>query len=245
MKFFNLLFLLIPTLSYGLTIDEAGTQRVRKPSVTISYEVENSQGLQGAMVRLMNQALSDASSEVIIEADLDGDGELEPYKTSPTKPDTDGDGISTSLPLGWEMGRKETDADSASIKSCCSGMATGRRQYEPRNSLSQGQISLESTDGMVKFSSVRERAQVRRNRIQVNYLEFSFAYYNPKEVILDRVRKGWDGTIKGSTKPASNVNLKLVSGDGKVLSEISLKTKGSGKTEVCGSDKLCGKTDHL
>lgn len=228
----------------ALMIDEAGTQRVRKPSVTVSYEVDSSASSpRAALVRLMNSALDNPSSVIVIEADLDGDGELEPYKTSPTKPDTDGDGIADAAAPGWEISRKETSAEAALRTACCTGLATGKRQHM---GLDQNQIGVESEEGGVKYNRVVESARVARNRLSVGYEEVSLVYYNPKEVILEKVRKGWDGVVKGSTnKRNANIKIVLQTEDGKPLAEVAMKTKGSGKVEACGKDHLCGKTDHL
>jgi hypothetical protein len=238
MKSLSFLMLFFSLSAIAITIDEAGTSRPRKPSLTLSYEVENSPDLERSMAKLMNLALNNLSSSLIIEADLDGDGELESYNIDPSKE-------GKFYPLGWEASRKESQGESSALKSCCSGMATGRRQYNPILKLNQGQISLESENGALKLSSVSEDARVRRNRLSADYMEVSFAQYNPKEISLDKARKGWDGTVKGSSKRNDNFKVSLVSEKGEVLSSVSLKTKGEGKTEVCGSSQMCGKTDHL
>lgn len=238
-----ILMAMVTGYAQALMIDEAGTQRVRKPSVTVSYEVDTASSPRGALIRLMNSALDNPSAVIVIEADLDGDGELDSHKTSPTKPDTDGDGIADATAPGWEISRKETSAE-ATLRACCSsGLATGKRQHI---SLDQNQTGVESEEGGVRYNRVVESARVTRNRLSVGYEEISLVYYNPKEVILEKIKKGWDGVVKGSTtKRNANIKVTLQTEDGKILAEVSMKSKGSGKVEACGSHYLCGKTDHL
>lgn len=244
MRIIPLLFLLMTSTSMALTIDEAGTQRVRKPKLEINVEIDSDNSLMREFRGLMDDVAENDNSVIVIEYDLDGDG-------SPEKIEVHGD------PHEYVNGRKATKftkirkittaeselRESVSVNSCCSGLATGRRQYL---NLQLSQSGASGSDGGVYYSDVNETAiaQGVRRAGKAKYKNITLRIDNPDSDLLMRTVKGWDYTSKGG-KRNNSLSISIMSGDGKILSTLKTKTKGDGEVKVCGKDLLCGKTDHL
>lgn len=245
MRILFLLILILSSSAYALTIDEAGTQRARKPKIEISLEVDSENSLMAEFRNIMDDASENDNSVILIEADLDGDGEVE-------KIEVHGD------PHEYLDGRKGTKftkirkttiaeselRESVSVNACCSGLATGRRQYL---NLQLSQSGASGSDGGISYNDVNESAiaQGVRRAGKTKYKNLTLRIDNPETDLLMRVMKGWDGTVKGSGKRSPEFKISIISGDGKVLSQLKTKVKGSGEIKTCGTDQLCGKTDHL
>lgn len=222
----------------AITIDEAGTTRPHKPGISFTGEIDpqSPQGLQDFQ-KLVQRAAQLDNALVIIDADLDGDGVSETIEHS-------GDPHEN---VNGKISRTFTAVDQnsqglAERREHGSGLATGRRQHMM---LFTSQTGLEGETGAVAMAQVTERAQVKKHIANVKYEELRIRLDGPSGELLAKVAKGWDGTVKGTSKRSSEVVIYLQNSQGREVMQVKLLLKGFGEVRVCSDSQVCGKTDHF